>query len=147
MKLQMKKVKKSRFLKSSFLGTQLSRLKMGQSYYSILMATVNAIALLSLAFHIQIWWLLALFPVLLIGTYGIGYYMDKHNINSIDSLKSNEMVHRFVNTSDLKTQEFQLLQTRIILESLKAIQDKKEINIDELENQYKAYLARWKSPI
>ena len=45
-----------RMKSSPFLGLQLSRLKMGQSYYAIIMSTVNASSLVSLAFALSIWY-------------------------------------------------------------------------------------------
>ncbi len=142
----LKKVKGSRFLKSRFLGKQLSRLKMGQSYYSILMSTINAISLVSLAFALDLIWLLLIFPPLLLITYFIGYYLDTHNINSMDSLKSNEMVHRFLNTGDLKTQEFQLLQTEILIGALQSIQQGKDYDFQTIRQKYEAYFLKWKPP-
>jgi hypothetical protein len=142
----LKKVKGSRFLKSRFLGKQLSRLKMGQSYYSILMSTINAISLVSLAFALDLIWLLLIFPPLLLITYFIGYYLDKHNINSMDSLKSNEMVHRFLNTGDIKTQEFQLLQTEILIGALQSIQQGKDYYFQTIRQKYEEYFLKWKSP-
>ena len=145
-KNSLEKVKSSRFLRSRFLGKQLSRLKMGQSYYSILMSTINAISLVSLAFALDLIWLLLIFPPLLLITYFIGYYLDKHNINSMDSLKSNEMVHRFLNTGDLKTQEFQLLQTEILIEALQSIQQGKDYDFKNIRQKYDEYFLKWKPP-
>ena len=109
-----------RMKSSPFLGRQLSRLKMGQSYYAIIMSTVNAISLVSLAFALSIWYLILAFPILLLLTFGIGFYLDKYDIKTEDALKSNEMINRFLNTGDIKSQDFQLLQTNIILKALKA---------------------------
>ena len=131
---------------STFLGRQLSRLKLGQSYYAIIMSTVNAISLVSLAFALSIWYLMITFPFLLLGTLGIEYYLDRYNINSKDALKTNEMVHRFLNTSDLKTQEFQLLQTRILLAALHAWSHGDEFNAEvALEQAYEQYRQKWTS--
>ncbi len=128
---------------SSFLGKQLSRLKMGQSYYAIITSTISAISLVSLAFQFNILFIVLLFPFLLVITFGIGYYLDIRNINSMDSLKSNEMTHRFLNTGDLKNQEFQMMQTAILVE---AITKGKEFDPAVILERYNEYRNKWKSP-
>lgn len=146
----MLRLKKSNVLKrvksAHFIGRQLSRLKLGQSYYSIAVSTVSAISLISLAFEISFWMLIFAFPVLLFGTFVIGYFMDIYNINTMDKLKANEIGHRYLTTSDLKSQEFQLLQTEIVLEALKAIQEKRQLDPKDLFKKYDRYTRKWKSP-
>lgn len=146
----MLRLKKSKIIKkvktAQFIGKQLSRLKMGQSYYSIAVSTVSAISLISLAFRITFWMLIIVFPFLLLGAFIIGYFLDIYNINTMDTLKSNEISHRFLTTSDMKTQEFQLLQTEIILEAIKAIQEKKKLDPNDLLKKYDNYYRKWKSP-
>ena len=129
-----------------FIGRQLSRLKLGQSYYSIVVSSVSAISLISLAFQITIWMLILVFPVLLLGTFIIGYFMDIYNINTMDKLKANEIGNRYLTTSDLKSQEFQLLQTEIVLEALKAIQEERQLDPKDLLKKYDFYFRKWKSP-
>lgn len=128
---------------SSFLGRQLSRLKMGQSYYAIITSTISAISLVSLAFQLNFWFLVLLFPFLLLTTFGIGYYLDVRNIKSMDSLKSNEMTHRFLNTGDLKSQDFQMMQTAILVE---AITKGNEFDPNIILERYKEYRNKWKTP-
>ncbi len=135
-----------RWTRSQFLGTQLSRLRNAQTYYAIIVSTINAISLISLAYHVEFWMLVALFPVLLFVTLWLGYYMDKHNIIAQDSLKTADMANRYLNTGDVKAQEFQLLQTEILLEALQAIQDKHPIDIVALRQKYETYMKKWKSP-
>lgn len=135
-----------RFKNSNFLGEQLSRLKMGQSYYAILMSTINAISLISLAYQIELMWLVIIFPVLLAGTLWIGYYLDRHNINTMDTLKSNEMANRFLNLGDIKAQEFQMLQTDILIQALTALQENRKIDPKLITQKYEQYLRRWQSP-
>ena len=146
----MLKLKKSNVLKrvksAHFIGRQLSRLKLGQSYYSIAVSTVSAISLISLAFEISFWMLILAFPLLLLGAFVVGYFMDIYNINTMDTLKANEIGHRYLTTSDLKSQEFQLLQTEIVLEALKAIQEKKDLDPKDLLRKYELYFRKWKSP-
>ena len=146
----MLRLKKSKLIKrvktAQFIGKQLSRLRMGQSYYSIAVSTVSAISLISLAFRITFWMLIIIFPFLLLGAFIIGYFLDIYNINTMDTLKSNEITHRFLTTSDMKTQEFQLLQTEIILEAIKAIQEKKKLDPNDLLKKYDNYYRKWKSP-
>jgi hypothetical protein len=131
---------------ADFLGRQLSRLKMGQSYYAIAVSTISAISLISLAFEITFWILILAFPLLLFVAFIIGYFMDIYNINTMDILKSNEITHRYLTTNDIKTQEFQLLQTEIILEAIQAIQDKKKLDPKDLLKKYGDYYQKWKSP-
>ncbi len=135
-----------RLTNSKFLGRQLSRLKMAQSYYSIITSTVTAVSVLSLAFHIDFLWLIFIFPALILATIVIGYFMDKHDITAEDSLKSNEMANRFLNTGDIKMQEFQLLQTNILLEALKTLQQNQTINLGELQKKYEEYAKKWMAP-
>ena len=133
-----------RMKSSPFMGRQLSRLKLGQSYYAIIISTVNAISLVSLAFSLSAWYMILTFPLLLMGAFGIGLYLDKYNITSEDALKSNEMINRYLNTGDIKNQEFQLLQTTILLQSLKAWSRKDEFDAEkELEDAYHQYLDKW----
>ncbi|TFF89873.1 MAG: hypothetical protein EU548_05895 [Promethearchaeota archaeon] len=138
MKTKFHQIKSSRFL-----GKQLSRLKMGQSYYSILTSTVSAISLASLAFQINFLWLIMVFPFLILCTYLIGYYLDIKNVNTIDQLKSNEMTHRFLNTSDIKSQEFQLLITEMLI---RALQKGETFDSSVLREKYEEYKKKWKSP-
>ncbi len=146
----MLRLKKSNVVKrvrsAHFIGRQLSRLKLGQSYYAIAVSSVSAISLISLAFEISFWMLIVIFPVLLFGTFVIGYFMDIYNINTMDKLKANEIGNRYLTTSDLKSQEFQLLQTEIVLEALKAIQEKKQLDPKDLLKKYDLYFRKWKSP-
>lgn len=148
--LKLLRLKKSKIIKrvktAQFIGRQLSRLKMGQSYYSIAVSTVSAISLISLAFKITFWMLIIVFPFLLLGAFIIGYFLDIYNINTMDTLKSNEITHRFLTTSDMKTQEFQLLQTEIILEAIKAIQENEKLDPNDLLKKYENYYKKWKSP-
>ncbi|MFO7797898.1 MAG: hypothetical protein ACQERB_07990 [Promethearchaeati archaeon] len=144
------KLKKSKIIKrvktAQFIGKQLSRLKLGQSYYSIAVSTVSAISLISLAFRIEFWMIAIAFPILLCFAYIIGYFLDIYNINTMDTLKSNEIAQRFLTTSDLKNQEFQLLQTEILLEAVKAINDGKQLEPRKLLEKYEDYYEKWKSP-
>ncbi len=147
----MLKIKKSNLLKrvktAQFIGKQLSRLKLGQSYYSIVISTLSAVSLVSLAFKIDIWALILIFPLILFGAFIIGYFLDIYNINTMDTLKSNEITQRFLTTSDIKNQEFQLLQTKILLEAIKAMQENRKVDPEEiLDKYYDTYYRKWKPP-
>jgi hypothetical protein len=72
--------------------------------------------------------------------------MDVYNINTMDKLKSNEVGNRYLTTSDMKGQEFQLLQTEIVLEALKAIQEERQLDPKDLLKKYDLYFRKWKSP-
>ena len=80
-------------------------------------------------------------------TYFIGYYLDVRNINSMDALKSNEMAHRFLNTGDLKNQEFQLLVASKTIESIvNAIKNGDDFKAEDLMDTYNEYRKKWSSP-
>ena len=130
---------------SKFIGKQLSRLKMGQTYYSIAVGTINAISLITIAFAFEIWILILFFPILLFGAFVIGYYMDVKNIIAQDFSKTNEMAYRFLVTTDYKLQEFHLLLIKVVLKSLQDIKDNKDISMDYLAEEYKKYLKKWQS--
>ncbi|MHA1672231.1 MAG: hypothetical protein ACTSYI_01260 [Promethearchaeota archaeon] len=143
-------VEKSRrkTLPSTFIGRQLSRFKLGMSYLTLAMSSITAVMTTKEAYgSIQIETiLLILVPIALIGTITLGYALDRLDISTQDQRKSNEMTHRFLLTSDVKNQEFQLLQTNILLQALQAMKDKQDIDIDGLLGSYQDYLAKWQSP-
>ncbi|MHA1766291.1 MAG: hypothetical protein ACTSVK_08515 [Promethearchaeota archaeon] len=124
--------------KSKLIGQQFSRLRMGQTYYSMIISTISAISLITMAFNLNFWILIIIFPIILVGTFVIGYFLDKKNINLEDYRKQVEMQSRKLNVQDIKTQEFNLLQTLFIIKALKE-------NIDEktLFEEYEKYKARW----
>ena len=64
----------------------------------------------------------------------------------MDILKANEITHRYLTTSDLKNQEFQLLQTEILLKAIQAIQENKKLDPKELLQKYENYFNKWKAP-
>ncbi|MHA1805331.1 MAG: hypothetical protein ACTSU4_12515 [Promethearchaeota archaeon] len=146
----MLRIKKTDFIKTvksaQFIGRQLSRLKLGQSYYSIIVSTLSAISLISLAFNIEFWMIILIFPIILLAAFIIGYFLDVFNINTMDTLKSNEITHRFLTTSDIKHQEFVLLQTEILLEALRALQENRKIEPTEILKKYESYYKKWKPP-
>ena len=73
---------------SKFIGQQLSRLRMGQGYYSLFIASINAVMLVKIAYPaIEVEIILAIVPFLLLCTVFLGYFLDRHNINSLDTLK------------------------------------------------------------
>src|SRR6056297_600187 len=129
---------------SQFVGRQLSRLKMGQSYYSLLMSTITAVMTVKFVYpQIQIELLIAGVPIALLGTLYLGYYLDQHNINSLDVLKSNEMTQRFLNTGDVKRQEFQLLQTELMYEAVKALKNNEDLDVSIIRKKYEDYVNKW----
>jgi len=134
---------KIKIFSSKFIGKQLSRLRMGQTYYAIAVSTISTISLIVIAFEFKIWMLLVLFPILLFSAYLVGYYMDIKNVTTQDVLKTNEISHRFLLTSDSKTQEFQILLVKSILKALQDVKDNKNINFDYLMEEYKKYQKRW----
>ncbi len=142
-----KKVRKSKWVKTArFLGRQMSRLKMGQSYYQIAMSTISAVSLIFIAFEITFWILIIAFPIILLGAFFIGYFLDIYNINSMEIFKTNEITHRFLTTSDEKNQEFQLLQLEVMLEAFKAMSENRKIEPKVLLRKFEIYYEKWKPP-
>jgi hypothetical protein len=137
-----KKIKK-RFYTSPFIGRQLSRLKLGQSYYGIIVSTISAIALLKIAFDINLFSIIVMFPIFFMGAFIIGYYLDIKNITTMDQMKSVEMSQRFLNIANIKTQEFDLLQTEIILKGLESLREGKPVDFSELKTRYEEYRKKW----
>jgi hypothetical protein len=72
--------------------------------------------------------------------------MDIYNINTMDKLKADELGNRYLTTGDIKHQEFQLLQTELLIEAMTAIQENRQIDPKELIEKYDLYLKKWKSP-
>ena len=132
----MKKIKNTN--KSRLIGQQFSRLRMGQTYYSMIVSTISAISLITLAFNVDFLVLILAFPAIILGTFLIGYYLDKKNINLEDYRKQIEMQSRKLNVADMKAQEFTLMQTLFIIKALRE-------NIDEhqLLMEYEKYKAKW----
>ena len=131
-----------RFKNPSFLGRQLSRLKLGQSYYVLVTATMTAFSLLKLAFpSLDILLLILLFPFILLGTFFIGYYLDINDINTNVSLKADEMAHRYRSTSDKKNQDF-----HILLMKLHAKMHGKDTEFNTyIDTEYSEYIRKWTS--
>lgn len=136
-----------KFKLSKFIGKQLSRLKVGQSYYTIVMTTITALSLVNLAFpNINILILIILFPSILLGAFIIGYCMDKWNINTMDYQKSVEMSQRYLTTSDFKNNDFRMLQMEVMFEWLKLIQENKPLDFDVLKEKYRIFFKKWSLP-
>ena len=138
-----KKKIKDKIISSPFIGRQLSRLKMGQSYYGIVVSTISAVSLIKLAFDLDIYLIILMFPAFLLGAFTIGYYLDKKNINSMDQLKSNEMSQRYLNTGNIKSQEFELMMTEVLLEGFKAVQKGEAFDTSILRQRYSEYKRKW----
>lgn len=138
----MKKIKTSQFI-----GKQLSRLKAGQAYYSIVVSTITALGILNLAFpNINIIFLIVIFPIILFCAFLIGLFMDKSNIITTDNIKTVEMTHRYLNIADFKNNDFRMLMMTTMFEWIKSIQDNKPININNLKEEYSKFLKKWKQP-
>ena len=61
----------------------------------------------------------------------------------MDQMKSVEMSQRFLNIANLKTQEFDLLQTEIILKGLESLREGKPVDFSELKTRYEEYRKKW----
>ena len=144
---KIKKVRKPRWaLTARFIGRQMSRLKMGQSYYQIAMSTISAVSLIFIAFELTVWILIIAFPLILLGAFFIGYFLNVFNINSMEIFKTNEITHRFLTTSDEKSQEFQLLYLEVMLEAFKSMNENRKIEPKVLLKKFEAYYEKWKPP-
>ena len=119
---------------------------MGMGYYTLAMSTITAAMLLKTNYDIEIEWIIAVIPILFLATILLGYLLDTLNINTQDNRKSNEMTHRFLLKSDLKSQEFQLMQTRFLIEALQAMKEGKDIDLSILDEKYLQYQKNWKAP-
>lgn len=138
-------MKLKKIFTSEFLGKQVSRLKQAQNYYSLIMSSVSTLSLLRLAFtgDIPFTIIVLIIPTSLIATYFIGYYLDVKNVLSIDTLKTNEINQRFLNTTDIKTQEFQIINTITLLKGLKQLNTDGNININTLLEEFREYYDKW----
>lgn len=136
-----------RLRRSAFIGKNLSRFKMGMAYYTLLMSTITAAMTFKESYYsVDLTIIILAIPVLLILTVVLGYILDIMNINTQDQRKSNEMAHRFLMKSDIKTQEFEILKMKVLLDALQSVKDGKDVNFSQLEENYKEYQKKWKSP-
>ncbi len=132
---------------SLFVGRQLSRFKLAISYITLAMTFITAAMTTKSNYpQIEFEWILAVTPVVILLTLLMGYFLDRFNISTQDQRKSNEMTHRYLLTSDLKSQDYQLTQTKMLLMGLKNIQSDQEINVEEIMEIYKEYKQRWSPP-
>ena len=132
---------------SKFIGKQLSRLRVGQSYYVIVVSTITALGIINLAFpEINVLLLIILFPCIFFGTFFLGYIMDKSDIKALDYRKTTEMSARYLNASDLKNNDFRILQMEVMFEWLKSIQENKPLDFDVLKEKYKRFFKKWSPP-
>lgn len=132
---------------SSFIGRQLSRFKMSMAYVALAMSSTTAAMTIAIRFPDFPWyWILILSPALIFLAIMFGYYLDRLNISTQDQRKSNEMTHRYLLTSDFKSQEFHLTQTKMLLTAIAKYQKKEEIDVDEIMQMYQEYQRKWSSP-
>ena len=132
---------------SQFIGKQLSRLKAGQTYYMIVISTITALGIVNIAFpEINTWILIILFPIILFGAFLIGYFMDKSNVVTMDQLKTIEMTHRYLNTSDFKGNEFRISLIKAIFKWMESIQKGEPIDFKEFNIAYDKFVKKWNLP-
>lgn len=132
---------------SYFIGKQLSRLKLGQSYYSIIVSSITALTLVSLVFpEISIIFIITFFPCIFFCTFIIGYFMDKSNIITMDQIRTVDMTHRYLNVADFKNNDFRILVMKTFFEWIKSIQENKPINFDNFKKEYNKFLKKWNPP-
>ena len=129
---------------SQFIGRQLSRLKLGQTYYSLVISSVSAFSLVSFAFpEINFLIIILIFPIILIGSFFVGYLLDKSNVTTMDIIKTVEIQNRYLNTVDYKNNDFRILQMKAIFRWMKSIQEKKPLTFDETEKDLKDFNKKW----
>lgn len=134
----MNKIKKHSIV--VFFGRQLSRLRLGQSYYQLVIATISAISLVSLAFEVTLVMLLLLFPIVFIGSFMLGWGLDRWNISAIDYRKTTEITGRFVNALDLKNLDMRFIMTEGIIRA----QQDKDFDMDKfLEEEKAKFVKKW----
>ena len=132
---------------SQLIGRQLSRLQLGQSYYILIMSTMSALSLISIAFPtINILILIITFPLILLGAFIVGYLLDKTNVTTMDKIKTIEMSARYLNTVDYKNNDFRILQMKSLFRWMKAIQENKPLDFDETEKDLKDFNKKWTPP-
>ncbi|MFX0132106.1 MAG: hypothetical protein ACFFDN_00540 [Candidatus Hodarchaeota archaeon] len=152
-----KEKKNEKINSSGWIGRQLSRLKMGQSYYIIVIQTITMISILTLAFAIGIHFAIILFFLFIFGALILGYYLDKKNINSREHLDMVNRQNRYYNYSNAKNQQFEMIKTKIFIKSIEKMTnailealDKNPISFDdeikEFEEKYRNYYIKWKAP-
>jgi hypothetical protein len=103
---------------SKWIGRQSARLKQGVLYFTIITQIINVISLLKLAFDMDIFGMIALVPFLIIGTWFIGWLLDRMNIVSEDLRKNTEMAARIWSDADEKTTQFQCEVFSVLLSEL-----------------------------
>ena len=123
-----------------FFGRQLSRLRLGQGYYQLIISTISAISLVSLAYSVTIELAVILFPVFFIGSFFLGYLLDRMNISAIDYRKTAEISGRFLNNLDLKNYDMRMIQ---IEANARAIQDENFDVSEFLEEKKKEFFDKW----
>lgn len=135
-----------KMFRAEFIGIQLSRFRNALVYLMMMTSLTSTIALVKLALPaLEFETVIIAFgiPIIII-TYIIGYYADKTNIITSDALKTNELGQRYLNTSDRKTQEFQIIQTKIIIESINSLTQNKKIDLKKkLQNELEIYVKKW----
>jgi hypothetical protein len=123
-----------------FFGRQLSRLRLGQGYYQLIISTISAISLLSLAYKLTIELMIILFPVFFVGSFFLGYLLDRMNISAIDYRKTAEISGRFLNNLDLKNFDMRMIQVEA---NARAIQDP-AFNVGKFMEEKKAeFRKKW----
>ena len=132
---------------SQFIGRQLSRLKIGQTYYAMGMYSISTIGILKIAFpDISIWTFLYLVPLMFICAFFIGYIMDETDVITMDYNKSVEMTQRYLTVPDNKNNDFRMLQMETMVKCFKALQENKPIDQDIYEEKYDEFLKKWNPP-
>jgi len=132
---------------ANFIGRQLSRLRVGQIYYSIIMSTISTLGIVNLAFpEIRMTILIILFPCVFLVTFIAGYLIDIFNVGTMDTLKTVEIAHRYLNTVDFKTNEFHIMTMETMFEWFKSLQENKPIDLDVLKKKYNEFLKKWSPP-
>ena len=146
MSWKVKKIKKMKIKLgiSKFIGRQLSRLKMGQTYYMVAMQTLTAVGILKIVLpKISVLTLIGFCFILLCGAYFVGLLLDKLDITTMDQMKTIEMTARYLNISDMKQMGFREIQTEVTLIALNSVITGEAIDVDKLMKKFNSYYERW----
>lgn len=120
-----------------FIGRQISRTKLTAVLYTMVMSTITALGVIGLYLNIPSIVLLIGGVIIGLISFAIfGYILDKSDISTADFKNTIDISHRYVNTQDLKNQEFYLCLFKTLATWF-------NLDITVLEKNYKKYLKKW----
>lgn len=131
---------------SRFIGINLNRLKLGLTYYSMIMSTLGTMGIIKLALpNLDFIYLLIIFPFMLFGCFLIGLFFDKKGITTNEYRKGIEMYNREFTLLDIKNMLFQKEMFNAWIKALSDFQNGIPIDLNYLNNSYEKYKQNWKN--